>query len=233
MTIGSTNGATASSTALGGPTSSSTADALGPDAFLRLLVTQIRNQDPMEPMDTDAMMTQLSQLTSVERLVAIDGRLETLGVATAGIANSQASDLVGRYVEADASHLLLNEGTAVDGAFQLGAGAARATVELRDASGHVVRTLELGALPAGPAHFTWDGRDETGAVLPSGRYSVAVRAVDADGGPVQVDLSARGVVDAVTYEGGYPALSVGGSAVVMGDVRSIGATPAAAAPTVP
>ena len=225
MVIDSSSAVHSSSNALGGPASRSTPDALGPDAFLRLLVTQIRNQDPMAPMDTDNMMTQLSQLTSVERLVAIDGRLETLGLATAGIANSQASDLVGRYVEADTSHVLLAEGSSLESGFELGAGAASATVEFRDASGHVVRTLSLGALAAGPARFTWDGRDETGATLPSGRYGVTVRAVDSDGAPVRVDLRTRGVVDAVRYEGGYPALSVAGTEVVMGDVRSIGAPP--------
>lgn len=211
--------------ALGGITSESTSSTMGPDAFLRLLVTQIRNQDPMEPMDTDAMMGQLTQLTEVERLVAIDGRLETLGIATAGIANSSASDLLGRYVEADTSHLLLSEGGSTEGAFQLTTGAASTSVEIRDASGNVVRTLALGPHAAGAAHFTWDGRDETGASMPSGRYSVTVHATDSDGRVVGVELAARGTVDAVSYEGGYPSLTIGGSEVVLGDVRRVGSAP--------
>lgn len=214
-----------SSGALGAPSAPSTDSALGPDAFLRLLVTQIRNQDPMQPMDTEGMMQQLAQLTSVERLVAIDDRLATLSLATAGMANSQAADLVGRTVEADTSHVVLGEGESVTGAFHLDAPAATTEIAIYDGAGRLVRTIDAGAQAAGNRTFTWDGRMDDGSSAPSGRYRVAITARNADGAAVNAEMTVQGIVDAVRYDGGYPLLDVDGASVMMGDVRSIGGGP--------
>jgi len=211
-----------SGAARGAPTAPTTDSALGPDSFLRLLVTQIRNQDPMQPMDTEGMMQQLAQLTSVERLVAIDDRLASLSLATAGMANSQAADLVGRSVEADTSHLMLREGESISGAFHLPAPATASEVAIYDDAGRLVRTLDLGAQAAGNQSFTWDGRMEDGSSAPTGRYRVVVTARNADGGPVNAEMTIRGRVDSVGYDGGYPVLDVDGASVMMGDIRSIG-----------
>lgn len=216
---------TASAAALGGPTTTSTSNSLGPDAFLRLLVTQIQNQDPMQPMDTEGMMSQMTQLSSVERLVAIDDRLATLSVATAGIGNSQAADLVGQLVEADTSTLSLAEGEPAPGTFELPAAAESVNVTIRDEAGRVVRTLALGAQGAGNCRFSWDGKDESGAEVDPGRYRVSVEATTAEGRSLDASMRVRGVVDAIRYDAGYPALSIGGFAVMMGDVRSVSAAP--------
>lgn len=219
MDINSTTSTSAST--LGAPTQATTDSSLGPDAFLRLLVTQIRNQDPMQPMDTEGMMQQLTQLTSVERLVAIDDRLASLSVATAGMANSQAADLVGRTVEADSSRLVIGDGESVTGAFHLNAPAADAEVEIRDAEGRVVRTLHTGPRAVGNATFTWDGKLEDGTPAPAGQYQISVSATNAEGGPVSSELRVRGTVDAIHYDGGYPVLEIDGAEVMMGDVRTI------------
>jgi flagellar basal-body rod modification protein FlgD len=220
----------ASAAALGGPSATTTSNSLGPDAFLRLLVTQIRNQDPMQPMDTEGMMSQLTQLTSVERLVAIDDRLATLSVATAGIGNSQAADLVGQVVEADTSSLSLVEGEATRGTFELPAAAENVNVEIRDENGRLVQTLSLGAKGPGACPFTWDGRTEDGSLAEPGRYRVSVRATTAAGNALDASMRVRGRVDAIHYDAGYPELSIGGFDVMMGDVRSVEGTPAPLVP---
>ena len=211
---------------LGAPSPEATQSDMGPEAFMRLLVTQIRNQDPMKPMDTQAMMQQLTQLSSVERLVAIDGRLQSLQVASAAVANTQATDLVGRVVEADTSHLDLGDLGSASGAYSLDAPAQNVQVTVRDAQGRVVQTLPLGANGAGPHVFTWDGNDDNGQRAAAGRYTITVQATDADGHPISSRMSIRGPVSRVTYEGGYPSLHIGDTAVMMGDVRSIEGPPA-------
>lgn len=219
------NGAQTHPTSLGSPTTEGTPSALDAQAFMRLLVAQIRHQDPLQPMDTTAMMGQLTQLAQVERLVAIDDHLSGLSVATASVANAQAADLVGRTVEADTSQIMLMDGTAGSGSFELEAAATSTRVEIRDAQGNVVRTLDLGAEHAGTVGFTWDGHDDAGNRMPAGRYRISVTATDGDGHPVEAHTRVRGPVSAVSYENGFPELQIGESSVVLGDVRSIEETP--------
>jgi flagellar basal-body rod modification protein FlgD len=224
-TISSTNTAGRADNGLGAPTSQTTNTGLDGESFMRLLVAQIRHQDPLQPMDTTQMMSQLTQLTSVERLVAIDDRLGELSIATASVANAQATDLVGRTVEADTSQVLLNDVGSASGSFQLEGPAATTRVEIRDGNGRLVRTLELGAKPEGDVTFSWDGDDDVGNRLPAGRYRISVVAADEEGRPVDATTRLRGEVDAISYDNGYPELRIDAARVLLGDVRSVEETP--------
>jgi flagellar basal-body rod modification protein FlgD len=225
-TISSSNTAGRADNGLGAPTSQTTHSGLDGESFMRLLVAQIRHQDPLQPMDTTQMMAQLTQLTSVERLVAIDDRLGELSIATASVANAQATDLVGRTVEADTSQLMLTDVGATSGTFELDGPAATTQVEIRDGSGRVVRTLELGAEGPGPVTFEWDGDDDVGNRLPAGRYRISVTAADEEGRAVDSSTRLRGEVDAVSYDNGFPELVIDEARVLLGDVRSVEETPA-------
>lgn len=224
-TISSNNTAGRADNGLGAPTSQTTNTGLDGESFMRLLVAQIRHQDPLQPMDTTQMMSQLTQLTSVERLVAIDDRLGELSIATASVANAQATDLVGRTVEADTSQVMLTDVGSASGAFELDGPAATTRVEIRDDSGRVVRTLELGAEGPGPVTFEWDGDDDVGNRLPPGRYRLSVTAADEEGRPVDSSTRLRGEVDAISYENGFPELRIDDARVLLGDVRSVEETP--------
>lgn len=207
--------------ALGGNGVDNAETDLDRSAFMRLLVTQIRNQDPMDPMDTRDMMTQLTQLTSVEHLIGIEERIGTLQVASASIANAQVAGFVGKVVTADTSQLRLDDAGAAAGAYELDGHAAEVTVTIRDAEGRVVRTLELGDTYPGSRGYTWDGNDDAGQRLPPGRYRVEISAADEEGTPVPVHTRVRGTVTGVSYEDGYPELLVGEHRVLMGDVREV------------
>lgn len=217
-----------SATSLGSPTAQTGTTTFDSQSFMRLLIAQIQHQDPLQPMDASQMTQQLTQLTSVERLVSIDGQLGSLSVATASVANAQAADLVGHTVTADTSHVLLSDGTPGTGSFELPSAATNASVEIRDARGNVVRTLDVGASPEGTVPFTWDGHDESGNRCAAGSYSIAVHASDADGNPIDATTRVSGVVSAITYEAGYPELTIAGAHVMLGDVRSVGPVPAPA-----
>lgn len=220
--VGASRAATTSAESLGAPTAQSGATTFDPQSFMRLLIAQIQHQDPLQPMDTTQMTQQLTQLTQVERLVSIDGQLQSLSIATASVANAQASDLVGRHVEADTSHVMLTDGAPADGAFHLPRAAAHTSVEIRDAHGQIVRTMEVPNTVAGENTFTWDGHNDSGTRCPAGSYSITVHATDAAGNAVDATTRLSGTVSSITYENGYPELTIDGVHVMLGDVRSVG-----------
>ncbi|MGE0787560.1 MAG: flagellar hook assembly protein FlgD [Sandaracinaceae bacterium] len=192
------------------------------DAFMRLLVAQIRNQDPMDPMDTREMMTQLTQLTSVEHLIGIEEQISAVQIGTASLANAQVASFVGRTVEADTSNLRLTGTDPASGGYTLSGRAQEVTATIRDADGRVVRTMQLDGLTSGAHAFTWDGRNDEGVRVPEGRYHVDLSATDANGAPIAVDPRVSGRVNSVSYEDGYPELVLdGGFRVMMGDVRRV------------
>ena len=197
------------------------AGAMGRDDFMKLLITQMQNQDPLDPMKAEQMVSQLSELTSVEELVAIEGRMQALEVGIASVANTQVSGLVGKTATADGSMLRLVEGEGASSSFQLAQGADEVTVTIRDANGNAVRTLDLGAQPAGNVDFDWDGLDENGQPMEAGRYRMEISAKNANGQSVSVDTDVTGIVTSVDYEGGYPELVIGERRVALGDVQSI------------
>src|SRR5262245_53522890 len=124
--------------------------------FMKLLVAELKQQDPLDPMQAREMVEQLSQLSSVEKLHSIDEKLsslQNLSAASSGIANA---GLIGRQVVADA-HTLLQTGTdAVSGNFNLASAADTVQVKIRDGAGQLVKTMDLGAQKLGPCKFTWN-----------------------------------------------------------------------------
>lgn len=220
MAITPTNSTTAATPTLAD--ASDPTGGLGADAFMKLLVAQLKNQDPQSPADPKEMVTQLSQLTSVQRLVDLGDRVQALEATNIGMASTQAASLIGKSVQADGSHARLNDQGGVDGHFSLTSPAKTVTVTITDASGKVVKTAQMGATPAGMRSFTWDGRMDDGMRAPSGRYSFSYQAVDAAGHPVPTSTDVSGVVDSVSYSNGYPELVVGAQRVMLGDVHSIG-----------
>ena len=195
--------------------------SMGKNDFMKLLVAQLQNQDPMEPMDARETITQLTELTSVEQLVAIEGRMQSLEVGMAGVANTQVAGIVGRSVVADGSSLRLGGTGDAQGLFELAGRAEDVTVTIRDANGDPVRELTLGAQPPGQQAFSWDGMGDDGERLPPGRYSVEVRALDENGQQVAVEQQVRGLVEGIRYQDGIPELMIGDARVLLGDVESI------------
>lgn len=197
-----------------------TSGSLDREAFMKLLVAQLSNQDPLDPMDSREMVSQLSELTSVEQLVAIEGRVQSLEVGLGGIANTQVSSLVGKTVTAAGDTMRISDTGVAEGGFTLGRAATDTVVTIRDANGELVRTMDLGAMGVGPQEFTWDGIDASGERVAAGRYSISVEA-EADGVPVGVQYAVTGLVEAVSYTDGIPVLQVGSRNILLGDVESI------------
>jgi len=202
-------------------TASSSSNELGSDAFMKLLVAQLKNQDPLEPMDPQESIAQLAQLTGVEQMTAMERRLSAIEVGIAGLANTEVASFVGRRVTADTSTLRLGELGQATGAFSLDQPADAVTVTIRDAQGRLVRRLDLGARGVGPHGIDWDGRNDAGDRLPPGRYEMEVEATDANGDALTASTRLTELVTGVTYEDVFAELLLGELRVVLGDVVAI------------
>jgi flagellar basal-body rod modification protein FlgD len=195
---------------------------LGKDAFMKLLVAELKQQDPMDPMKAREMVGQLADLSTVEKLTGIDDKLTTLQNITAASSGISNAGLIGRRVEADTKNLTLGaNGGSSGGIYNLADSASTVTVKIRDANGSTVKNLDLGSQKLGPQALKWDGTNDTGGRAPSGMYSFEITAKAASGHPVVATTKVSGLVTSVTYENGTPEVVVGTSHVPLGDVTTI------------
>lgn len=145
------------------------------DRFLTLLVTQLRNQDPLNPLDNAQVTTQLAQISTVSGINKLNATVASLSAAFAAGQYLQATGLVGRDVVVAGNKLTLDEGKAPF-AMAIAKDADTVTVTIKDPAGVVVRTLELGEQKSGIRSFVWDGKDAAGKALVAGDYTMSVGA---------------------------------------------------------
>jgi len=195
--------------------------ALGKDDFLKLLLTQLQNQDPLSPVDNSQMLAQLAQFSSVEQMQSVASGLDSLLLAQASANQMNTASLVGRSVTFRTGTVDWTPGGQPAALQAQLADAADLVAVVQDASGRTVRTLQLGHQEAGSVSFTWDGADDRGNQVPAGSYQVVLGAKNAAGEDVGVEMRAHGVVRGVTFEGDAPLLLVGGSRVKLSDVVEI------------
>jgi flagellar basal-body rod modification protein FlgD len=131
------------------------------DRFLKLLISQLQNQDPLSPMDNTEVTQQMSQISMVQGISSLNSSMQAMLASQ----SSQAAGLIGRAVPLSGNSIVLADGQAV-GAAKLSAAAATVKVEILGSGGSVVDTLELGSRPSGDLNFAWDGKDNQGNTLP-------------------------------------------------------------------
>ena len=201
--------------------------AMGRDAFLKLLVAQMQNQDPLKPQENSAFVAELAQFSSLEQSMGINDRLDLLATQNQGLANSQVVGMVGNEVTVKGSMVTSAGGGApVPLSFSLAGDTTSTVVTVRDQSGKVVRTLDLGAREDGMVKLSWDGRDQAGMVQPSGTYVVSVSAKNDKDAAVSVSQETTGIVKSVSFDKGYPVLQLdNGTSVPVSDLLRVAAPP--------
>ncbi len=145
------------------------------DRFLKLLVTQLKNQDPMNPMENAELTTQLAQMSTVEGVSKLNTSLEGLVSQYKTSQAMQGAALVGRQVMAEGNTLTLNSAGAAGG-INLAAAADSLKVKVFDDGGMHIQTLDVGEQPAGLVKFVWDGKNSSGETQAEGNYSFKVEA---------------------------------------------------------
>ncbi len=146
---------------------------LGQTDFLNLMITQLKNQDPMKPLDSSQFLGQLAQFSTVSGISSLQTSFASLASSLTSNQALQAAGLVGRSALATASSMTVGAGQSVSGAVDLPSDTGGVLIQVSDAYGQPVRTIQLGAQTAGLASFTWDGTDASGAAVPAGTYSFA------------------------------------------------------------
>ena len=190
------------------------------DRFLKLLVTQLKNQDPLNPMDNAQMTSQMAQISTVEGIDKLNATLKMILEGSNENQAMQAAALVGHGVLVPGSGLTLNGGMAIGG-IELGEPADRVTVTIRDASGIALKTIELGGKDAGSHGFAWDGVTDGGVQAADGAYTIAVNAQRGDAGVGATALE-LGMVSSVSRSSDGVRLNVGTLGNFrMSDVREI------------
>jgi flagellar basal-body rod modification protein FlgD len=197
--------------------------------FLKLLTTQLKNQDPLSPTDTTQMTSQITQMTGVEQQLVTNDLLAALVGMNTGTNLSEGVSMIGKQVTATTDSSTLKDGKAVFSWSQPG-GSTSLTVDVKNAAGKVVRTLRPDDQKSGDHTITWDGKDDSGAQLENGGvYTIAVNAKGADGKEIKatnVKGRTEGVVTAVDNSTGSPQVIINGKAVPIDNVIGITAVAA-------
>ena len=170
--------------------------ALGQEQFLKLLIEQLKNQDPLNPMDSTDFTAQLAQFSSLEQLFGINKNLAAMQDYSATTNRLSALDMIGKQVTFSGSGTvsLGEEVGSVPLKFDLADNANQVTVTITNETGQEVARLDLGYQDAGSRQISWDGLDENGQPLPAGNYNFQVTAADEMGNSVDVTLYGSGLV---------------------------------------
>lgn len=195
---------------------------LGKDAFLNLLLTQLKNQDPTNPLKSHEMAAQLAQFTSLEKLQTINDGIEGLRQDQKPEQNFQALSYIGRSISSDNSKISrLDTAARHDVRFKLPADAATLTVKIKNAQGADVRTIELKGMKTGSNTIEWNGIQDDGQPAPAGEYTAAIEAVGSNGKNLGVETKLEGIITGVNFTPKGPQLMIGNQVIDMRDVKSI------------
>lgn len=206
-----------SGSSLGGTTDATLAGNF--QTFLTLLTTQLQNQNPLDPLDTNQFTQQLVQFASVEQQLKTNDQLTTLVSLQQTAQSTQALTFVGKTAVVDGSTAALTNATAT---WQLGVPTnSNVTVSIASSTGQNVFTGNYTVSAGDNQAFTWDGKGTDGTQWPDGKYTLTATGADTAGNPVAVSTQIQGVVNSVDLTQSPPLLSIGGQNYTVSQVKSI------------
>ncbi len=189
------------------------------ERFLKLLVSQLRNQDPLNPLQNSEVTSQIAQISTVNGIERLNGAVDNMGANMLAAQSLQASSMIGRGVLAEGNRIQLAGGTAVGG-FDLAGPADKVIVTILDAGGRPVESLDLGRKSSGLSTFAWDGKPGE-AQLADGTYGFKVEAMRDDGAKVAATTIGYGRVQSVSLDGGVTLNTPGLGSLALSSVRQI------------
>ena len=210
-----------SSTSTSSLTAGSAADVKATkDNFLKLLVTQMKYQDPMNPMDSAQMTSQIAQLNTVEGINQLNATVSNLQASLMASQSMQSASLIGKTILADGNSISLLNGSA-NLSMRLEGAAESVVIDVINASGRIIKSTDLGANAAGIKSFTWDGSTNEGGVAPNGQYTFQVNAKKLNQ-TVAVTPLIQATVSGVELTSAGPQLSLNnGTNIAMSTIRGV------------
>lgn len=190
------------------------------DRFMTLLVAQLKNQDPLEPMDNSQVTSQMAQLSTVTGIQDMNSSMEALASTFTGSQTLQATSMLGRQVTINGNGISLSEGAA-NGSFELKQAADKVSVNIRNSAGEILQTIDAGALSKGVHEFSWDGQGPDGKTYANGNYKFEVVAT-ANGAAAEVEPYSTSTVQGVRNGAdGLTLLTADGNEVSISDIKQI------------
>lgn len=185
---------------------------LGKSDFLNLLVTQLKNQDPLKPMDSSSFIAELAQFSQLEQSANQSALLGKVLDAQNSSLQYSLLPLVGREVRIEGAMIELGAAPApLD--YNLSEDAVSVRASIVNAASQPIRTLDLGSQSAGNQHVMWDGRDHNGTMMPPGTYTYAIAARDSQNRPVPITATSRLTVSGIRVVEGQPRLAAGDNTI--------------------
>jgi flagellar basal-body rod modification protein FlgD len=188
------------------------------NTFLQLLTTQLKNQNPLSPLDTNQFTQQLVSFASVEQQITMNTQLTSLIALQQTAQSTSALGFVGQTVTVTGSTAMLANGKATWS--YSSPGPASASISIANSTGQTVFSTTQ-TVQAGAQTFNWNGRDDNGNSVPAGAYKLTISAKDANGQNVAIATEVQGVVDSVDLSQNPPLLSVGGQTFTVSQIKKI------------
>lgn len=215
-------GSTGASSTAGTAAQAKNRQFLDKDSFMKLFVTQMKNQDPLKPMDGQDMAAQLAQFSSLEQLYNLNDKLNNLMAYGSSQNNLQALSLIDKYVQAKSDSITLQGGKTGESAYEIDGNATSRILKILDKDGNCVRKLNLGGADSGRYALNWDGRSDRGQMLPDGIYTYEVFAMNGHGEQLPVNTCLSDRITSVSFDNGVSTLGLaGGQHINISDITKI------------
>ena len=196
-------------------------DKLGRSDFLKMFITQMQHQDPLNPLEGTEFTSQLAQFSSLEQLFNLSDNSAKLLETQDGLGRMQALNLIGKEILSEGNGLGLQENSTVQGTFQLQEAVSQCRVSIYDPEGNPIRILDLGAREGGEHHFHWDGLHSNGNPMPTGMYTYQIWARNQAAVDVEAQTRTSGVVTGVKLGGVVPLVTIGETEIPLAQVLEV------------
>lgn len=215
------NALTSSTSATSASSAVSSLSSLNADDFLQLLLVELENQDPTDPVSTSDMLQQFSTLSQLAQSEKTDAYLKSLNECISSLSNSQAVSYVGKTISYSGDELTISSGSGGNLSFDLASAASDVSATIYNSSGTAVKTIDLGSRSAGSYVYSWDGTDSSGTTVSDGTYTVKYSATDTSGNSVSVTTSGTVTVTGVVYKSGVAYLVTANGDIPLSSVTEV------------
>jgi flagellar basal-body rod modification protein FlgD len=193
------------------------------DMFLSLLTTQLQNQSPLDPMDTDQLTDQLAKFSSVEQQIRTNDQLEQLIQLTSLNSSNAIVSYLNQRVTADGNTANLTATDSAKWSYDAAANAPDTEMRIYNESSQLIYSEKV-SLKQGKGVYEWDGQTSTGQRAPEGTYSLSIAAKDSNGNPINVKTQIDGIVTGIDLSGNEPILEVGNTKLPLDSILTISST---------
>ncbi|MCP4157057.1 MAG: hypothetical protein GY757_55605 [bacterium] len=194
---------------------------MGKDSFMQLLVAQMGNQNPMEPMENTEFIAQLAQFSALEQQQNIAAGIELLALTQQASTNSQMVNLIGKRVIVPGSSISLDGENGADLRYDLSEQGAASEIIIKNSDGDIVRTADLEEMAAGSNEYKFDGKDNDGNLLEAGSYTYSILTKGNGESPTGLTQYSNYLVDSVAFSGSQVMLKAGSATIDLGDVSEV------------